>query len=235
MAQDARLHARLSRGKRIIVLGAGLVLLAAALVAFWLMRPDDSLPPAGVAQIAQIDDLRVTFQIDQPELGARVADILIDGESSPAQVRGVRLRFSMPAMDMGAIETDTQPVRAGHFRAQGQFFTMAGEWAVEALLLRDGQPPLRVPFALAIAAPGEASGPLNPLSSDEATVNAGRLLYQTNCAVCHGASGRGDGPVAIGLRPSPSDFTQHMPPGKHTDGQVYLWIRDGYLQSAMPA
>jgi len=92
-----------------------------------------------------------------------------------------------------------------------------------------------VPFALAIAAPGEASGPLNPLSSDEATVNAGRLLYQTNCAVCHGASGRGDGPVAIGLRPSPSDFTQHMPPGKHTDGQVYLWIRDGYLQSAMPA
>jgi mono/diheme cytochrome c family protein/Tol biopolymer transport system component len=234
MAQDARLRARLGR-KKVIILGAGLALFAAALLAFWLMRPADSTLPGSVAQIAQIDDLRVTFQLDQPELGARVADILIDDASAAAKVSAVRLRFSMPAMEMGVIETDTQPLRSGHFRAQGQFFTMAGEWTVEALLLRDGQAPLRVPFALAIAAPGEASGPLNPLSSDTATVSAGRLLYQTNCAACHGASGKGDGPAALGLRPRPSDFSQHMPPGKHTDGQIYLWIRDGYPQSAMPA
>ena len=89
-------------------------------------------------QIAQVDDLRVTFQIDQPELGARVANILVDGARSSATVNSVRLHFSMPAMEMAAIKTDTQPVRAGHFRAHGQFFNMAGEWTIEALLLLDG-------------------------------------------------------------------------------------------------
>lgn len=200
-----------------------------------MTRPEASTPPGAVAQIVQIDDLRVTFQIDQPELGPRVADVMIDGAGSSTTVNAVRLHFTMFAMDMGVIETDTQLVRAGHFRAQGQFFTMAGAWMIEALLLRDGQAPLRVPFALAIAAPGEASGPLNPLSSDAPTINAGRLLYQTNCAACHGINGKGDGPSALGLRPSPGDFTQHMILGKHTDGQAYLWIRDGYPQSAMPA
>src|SRR5262249_21899181 len=45
----------------------------------------------------------------------------------------------------------------------------------------------------------------------------------------------GNGPAAIGLRPSPSDFTQHMLPGLHTDGQIFLWIKDGYPNTAMPA
>src|SRR5207245_905188 len=31
------------------------------------------------------------------------------------------------------------------------------------------------------------------------------------------------------------DLTQHMLLGKHTDGQVFLWIKDGYPGSAMPA
>ncbi|MGD9952847.1 MAG: cytochrome c/FTR1 family iron permease [Burkholderiales bacterium] len=31
-------------------------------------------------------------------------------------------------------------------------------------------------------------------------------LYAKNCAACHGADGRGDGPAAKGLEPAPSDF-----------------------------
>jgi high-affinity iron transporter len=31
-------------------------------------------------------------------------------------------------------------------------------------------------------------------------------LYAKNCAACHGAEGRGDGPAAKGLEPAPSDF-----------------------------
>lgn len=118
----------------------------------------------------------------------RIADVLIDGAGSSTTVNAVRLRFTMSAMDMGAIETDTQPVRAGHFRAQGQFFTMAGEWAVEALLLRDGSAPLRVPFSLAIAAPGGSQRPAQPASErcTDRKVNAGlATLSRPNCAVCH--------------------------------------------------
>src|SRR5262249_21584818 len=32
-----------------------------------------------------------------------------------------------------------------------------------------------------------------------------------------------------------ADFTQHMVPGRHTDGQIYLWIKNGFPGSAMPA
>jgi mono/diheme cytochrome c family protein len=36
---------------------------------------------------------------------------------------------------------------------------------------------------------------------------AGRDSYQRYCAACHGASGRGDGPVASALRTQPADLT----------------------------
>ena len=36
----------------------------------------------------------------------------------------------------------------------------------------------------------------------------GRALFLTHCASCHGASARGDGPVASSLRQSPGDLTQ---------------------------
>ena len=35
----------------------------------------------------------------------------------------------------------------------------------------------------------------------------GRALYDANCAICHGASGRGDGEFAEGLSPAPADLT----------------------------
>jgi mono/diheme cytochrome c family protein len=38
--------------------------------------------------------------------------------------------------------------------------------------------------------------------------NRGRSEFLLSCASCHGASGRGDGPVAKSLSPPPSDLTQ---------------------------
>lgn len=34
----------------------------------------------------------------------------------------------------------------------------------------------------------------------------GAALYQTHCASCHGAQGRGDGPAATSLSPPPADL-----------------------------
>ena len=37
----------------------------------------------------------------------------------------------------------------------------------------------------------------------------GKTLFETNCATCHGTSGKGDGPVGIALpEPKPRDFTK---------------------------
>lgn len=37
---------------------------------------------------------------------------------------------------------------------------------------------------------------------------AGKDLYREYCAVCHGTSGKGDGPAASALKTPPSDLTQ---------------------------
>lgn len=48
----------------------------------------------------------------------------------------------------------------------------------------------------------------NPVKSDEASINAGKVLYNKNCASCHGKAGLGDGPKARGLETFPGDFSK---------------------------
>jgi mono/diheme cytochrome c family protein len=218
-----------------LLIALAAMVVAVVALAVWFAGRDREAPGV-VSQTAQAGELHVTMQLDQAALGPRV--LLVDVKDAAGQLvdlSAVRLRFTMAEMDMGQIEADTQSLGRGRYQASGSFFTMAGLWDVSATLERLGQPPAQATFAFAIAAPGEASGPLNPLAADPATIDAGRRLYAANCVVCHGPSGRGDGPAAIGLRPQPADFTQHMIPGKHTDGQVFLWIKNGFPGTPMPA
>jgi mono/diheme cytochrome c family protein/Tol biopolymer transport system component len=210
--------------------------IAIAALILWFAGRDEPLPTTGIAQTAQIDDLRVTLWLDQDALGPRLIELRVaDAAGRPADLQAVRLRFSMADMDMGTIQAEAQPLGRGRYQARGAFFSMAGQWQVVAEIEREGQPGRSATFALPIAAPGEVGGPLNPLPADPATRAAGGRLYAEHCAVCHGASGQGDGPLAAGLAPRPGDLTQHMLPGKHTDGQVFLWIKQGFPSSAMPA
>jgi mono/diheme cytochrome c family protein len=65
----------------------------------------------------------------------------------------------------------------------------------------------------------------NPVPADARSLDNGRKLYQINCAVCHGAAGRGDGPAVrygmagIGLVQSPAR--------DRTDGYIWGMIRNG--------
>jgi len=36
----------------------------------------------------------------------------------------------------------------------------------------------------------------------------GAALFAENCVVCHGKSGRGDGPWSAGMKPAPADLTR---------------------------
>ncbi len=71
----------------------------------------------------------------------------------------------------------------------------------------------------------------NPVKPTQESVNQGRVLFEKNCVVCHGAEGRGDGPGAAQLNPQPADLRLHMP--YHTDAQFFNFIENGYPQSAM--
>ncbi|HEX5689692.1 MAG TPA: c-type cytochrome, partial [Roseiflexaceae bacterium] len=216
---------------------AALLVALVALGGYWLGRQSNQAStPAGITQSVQAGDLRVTMSIDEAALGDRTVGVTIaDANGAPVDVQSVQLRFTMTEMDMGVVETDAESQGSGRYQARGPFFTMVGDWKIDARLARDGAPPLQAVFTFPIAAPGEQSGPTNPLSVDAGTIVAGRTLYAANCATCHGATGKGDGPGAAGLNPRPADFGQHMVPGKHTDGQVFLWIKNGFPGTAMPA
>jgi mono/diheme cytochrome c family protein len=64
---------------------------------------------------------------------------------------------------------------------------------------------------LSIAAASGLAGPVgqNPKPPDEqVTPFVGSDLYRNYCAVCHGTSARGDGPLADKMKKRPPDLTQ---------------------------
>ena len=61
----------------------------------------------------------------------------------------------------------------------------------------------------------------------------GAALFAANCAQCHGATGKGDGPWAAGMRPPPSDLTALSGPDGFPRARV-LSVIDGYDRSGLP-
>ena len=53
----------------------------------------------------------------------------------------------------------------------------------------------------------EAAALKNPEKATESSLLAGKELYGIYCAPCHGASGKGDGPVAKKFVPTPVDIS----------------------------
>jgi mono/diheme cytochrome c family protein len=66
-------------------------------------------------------------------------------------------------------------------------------------------------MAFVLAWPAGLSLAAEPVQQTAEAVNTGEgggNLFKTYCAVCHGVSAKGDGPLAAGLRFRPSDLTR---------------------------
>lgn len=73
--------------------------------------------------------------------------------------------------------------------------------------------------------------PLAPPSIPD--LRRGELLFQTNCAACHGAKGRGDGPAAPSLSPRPVNFTDRDRAAKRSPFALEQVIDQGLDGTAM--
>lgn len=81
-------------------------------------------------------------------------------------------------------------------------------------------------------APARASKKQNPVASTAASLARGKAFYTKECAACHGAAGRGDGPQAATLSPKPRDVS--VPEiQQQSDGSLFWKFTTG--KAPMPA
>ena len=108
---------------------------------------------------------------------------------------------------------------AGHYRRTGAFAV------VLVLCLALGWVPLH--SAIEPAYPTSFYTPAEPYAA--ASIVRGAAVYADNCVLCHGATGRGDGPAAAGLPIRPADLTEeHLfahRPGDLFGGSATAWTR----------
>jgi copper resistance protein D len=72
-----------------------------------------------------------------------------------------------------------------------------------------------------------------PVPYTALSIARGVELYGQHCAVCHGVSGRGDGPGGTGLPRRPADLTAPHT-SQHTAGDIFWWVTHGIRGSGMP-
>ena len=96
---------------------------------------------------------------------------------------------------------------------------------------RQQEPPRRMPPAESVPVTGkareysfaEAVDVTNPLASTPERIESGKQLFMTNCKHCHGADGRGEGPVGLYFDPLPQAMQGERITNERQDGELY-WI-----------
>ncbi len=73
----------------------------------------------------------------------------------------------------------------------------------------------------------------NPVASDAESIAAGRQLYDSKCAGCHGDTGKGDGTMGEELNPKPSNLVDAEWKHGSSDGEIFVVIRDGVKRTGM--
>ncbi|TLN02623.1 cytochrome c, partial [bacterium] len=85
--------------------------------------------------------------------------------------------------------------------------------------------------------PASYASMTNPVAGQASASDAGKVVFETNCASCHGTTGAGDGPAGAALDPKPANLDAIM--GTASDGYLMWRISDGGgmapFNSSMPA
>jgi mono/diheme cytochrome c family protein len=67
----------------------------------------------------------------------------------------------------------------------------------------------------------------NPVNFTTASVNKGKALYVSQCAMCHGGTGNGKGDLASSLKLTLPDMTKPATLKAYTDGELFKILSKG--------
>jgi mono/diheme cytochrome c family protein len=85
-----------------------------------------------------------------------------------------------------------------------------------------------VPDASVPQIPEEAKQAQNPVPYSEAAVESGRLIYSSQCLMCHGDGGDGKGELVERFGYVTPDFTTAEFQRSRTDGAIYFVLTHGH-------
>jgi mono/diheme cytochrome c family protein len=75
--------------------------------------------------------------------------------------------------------------------------------------------------------PAEAKAVPNPVEATPEALAAGAGLYKKHCLMCHGETGKGDGPATKFMKPAPPDLTVAGGKARMTDGEIFYKVTTG--------
>lgn len=88
-------------------------------------------------------------------------------------------------------------------------------------------------------APESYANLTNPLANDPEAADSGKIIFEAQCAVCHGPQGHGDGAAAAGLKPQPANLADSKMLDSLSDGYLFWRVSEGGVMapfnSGMPA
>src|SRR5213593_3005089 len=82
--------------------------------------------------------------------------------------------------------------------------------------------------------PKDVATKKNPVESSDAVVAKAKSAYEENCLMCHGETGKGDGPMAGMLKEKPADLSDSKVMGELSDGEIFWMITKGEKSAGMP-
>jgi len=106
-------------------------------------------------------------------------------------------------------------------------------WIVAAALLAAGgsvvgAPERRSDIPDDLQIPKQASAMKNPQAPSSDNLAQGKTYYTSQCAMCHGADGKGRGDLAVSMKMTVPDFTDPAVHARRTDGDLFYILTNGH-------
>lgn len=168
-----------------------------------------------------------------------------------AQARQLWQMLDYLAVDYGGAVRDAKVISQSEY-AEMQEFAAATQHQLDALPATDAkaamqqraaqlrsavadkaEPAVVAQLARQLAADVFKAYPFPMAPAAVPDLQRGAALFQNQCAACHGASGHGDGPMAAGLEPPPTDLTDSQRAGERTPFALQQIISNGVEGTAM--